>query len=158
MVTGVGKIHNALNTYLSNKNQTDFRNAGFGCCHSADKGKNPKQFVGAKVIFTSESIGKTLTGSSLRNASNCQCPQGILFKDSCSVKWFGLFCMQTFVSKWLRESHMSGDTVWILLQYYNIDRGKEGSEKEVGKCQAAMLAFCHQNAVLPVSSINVQTS
>lgn len=52
---------------------------------------------------------------------------------------------------------MSGDTVWILLQYNNIDRGK-GSEKEVGKCQAAKLEFCHLNTVLPISSINVQTS
>lgn len=59
---------------------------------------------------------------------------------------------------WLRKNHMSSDTVWILLQYNNIDRGKEGSEKEVGKCQAAKLAFCHLNMVLPISSINVQTS
>lgn len=39
-----------------------------------------------------------------------------------------------------------------------MDRGKEGSEKEVGKCQAAKLVFCHQNMVLPISSIDVQTS
>lgn len=53
---------------------------------------------------------------------------------------------------------MSGDTVWILLQYSNTDRGKEGPEKEVGKCQAAKLAFCHPSTVLPLSSINIQTS
>lgn len=53
---------------------------------------------------------------------------------------------------------MSGDAVWILLQYNNTDRGKEGSEKEVGKCQVAKLAFCHLSTVLPISSINIQTS